>query len=105
MEAGYLGAGILFFLIYGAIVIAYLGISIYCIVLFIKLATRGIKALDIYNAKNGDGEVQMGMLPITIIYGVIYIPFFTIGFVMMVLAIKLMKRGIVALDNYLDANS
>lgn len=57
METGFAAAGILFFLIYGVIILGYLGISIYCIVLFIKLATRGIKALDIYNAKNGDGEV------------------------------------------------
>lgn len=48
--------GIIFAVIYGMIVIAYLGISIYCIVLFIKLATRGIKALDIYNAKNNREE-------------------------------------------------
>jgi len=48
--------GIIFAVIYGMIVIAYLGISIYCIVLFIKLATRGIKALDIYNAKNSREE-------------------------------------------------
>ena len=29
-----------------------LGISIYCLVLFIMLAQRGIKALDIYIRKN-----------------------------------------------------
>lgn len=29
-----------------------LGLSIYCFILFIKLATRGIKALDIYIEKN-----------------------------------------------------
>ncbi len=32
--------------------IAYLGISIYVIILFIKLARRGIQALDIYLAKS-----------------------------------------------------
>lgn len=29
-----------------------IGLSIYCFILFIKLATRGIKALDIYIEKN-----------------------------------------------------
>lgn len=34
------------------ITLAYLALAIVCIVLFIKLATRGIKALDIYISKN-----------------------------------------------------
>jgi len=54
METGAMVAGGIFFVIYGIIILAYLGISIYCIILFIKLATRGIKALDIYNAKNSN---------------------------------------------------
>lgn len=32
--------------------IVFFGVSIYCLVLFIKLAHRGIKALDIYIDKN-----------------------------------------------------
>jgi hypothetical protein len=32
------------------------GLSIYCLILFIKLATRGIKALDIYISKNGENK-------------------------------------------------
>lgn len=32
----------------------FLGISIYCLILFIKLAHRGIKALDIFIKKNSD---------------------------------------------------
>lgn len=47
----------------------------------------------------------MNMMIVSLIYGMIYIPFLVVGFVMMILAIKLMKRGIVALDTYLDANS
>lgn len=38
------------FLIY----IPLLAVSIFCLVLFIKLALRGIKALDIYIEKNSD---------------------------------------------------
>ncbi|WP_156456505.1 hypothetical protein [Abyssisolibacter fermentans] len=34
------------------IYIGLLGLSIYCLILFIKLAKRGIKALDIYIKKN-----------------------------------------------------
>ena len=33
---------------------ALFGVSIYCLVLFIKLAHRGIKALDIYINKNSE---------------------------------------------------
>lgn len=36
------------------IYLALIGLSIYCIVLFIKLAHRAIKALDIYINKNSD---------------------------------------------------
>jgi hypothetical protein len=39
-----------------------------------------------------------------IIYGLIYIPFFVVGFIVMILTIKLMRRGIVALDKYLEEN-
>ncbi len=48
---GALGMGI-FGIFYFLFMIAYLGISIYVIVLFIKLARRGIQALDIYLAKS-----------------------------------------------------
>jgi len=48
---GALGMGI-FGIFYFLFMIAYLGISIYVIVLFIKLAKRGIQALDIYLSKN-----------------------------------------------------
>lgn len=47
-------------IVYLVFVLGYLGVGIYCIVLFIKLALRGIKALDIYlgkpriNDMNGD---------------------------------------------------
>jgi hypothetical protein len=41
---------------------------------------------------------------LVIIYGLIYIPFFVVGFIVMILTIKLMRRGIVALDNYLEEN-
>lgn len=44
MMTGMAGFGIIFVIIYLVI----FGISIYSFVLFIKLATRGIKALDIY---------------------------------------------------------
>lgn len=43
-----IGLGIFGILIY----LAFLGLSIYLIILFIKLAHRGIKALDIYINKN-----------------------------------------------------
>jgi hypothetical protein len=45
----------------GIIILLYLaiiGISIYCLVLFIKLAHRGIKALDIYISKSERGDNQ-----------------------------------------------
>lgn len=40
------GAGFLVMIIYLAI----LGMSIYCFILFIKLAVKGIEALDNYNS-------------------------------------------------------
>lgn len=40
-----------------------------------------------------------------IIYGFIYIPLFAIGIVVMVLLIKLMRRGIISLDKYIEFNS
>ena len=45
----YLGS---FQIVYLLILIATMGLSIYCLILFIKLAHRGIKALDIYIDKN-----------------------------------------------------
>lgn len=33
--------------------LVFIGLIIYCLILFIKLATRGIKALDIYNNLHG----------------------------------------------------
>lgn len=57
MEFGFGLLGVFFAFLYGVFILGYLGVTIYCIVLFIKLATRGIKALDIYNAKNlSEGE-------------------------------------------------
>lgn len=50
------GLDIVSVLIYAVVAIAMIGISIYCFILFIKLARRGIKALDIYNSKNNRGE-------------------------------------------------
>ncbi|WDH84079.1 hypothetical protein [Paenibacillus urinalis] len=39
-----------------------LAIGIYCLILFIKLARRGIKALDIYLNKHNDrGDYRDGM--------------------------------------------
>lgn len=38
----------IFAIIYLIIVLGLLSIGVYCLVLFIKLAKRGIKALDIY---------------------------------------------------------
>lgn len=34
----------------------FFGISVYCLILFIKLAHRGIKALDIYIEKNNKSD-------------------------------------------------
>ena len=36
-----------------------LALSIYCIILFVRLGHRGIKALDIYLSKNGYGNNNM----------------------------------------------
>lgn len=41
-----------FMIIYMIFMLGLCGISIYCFILFIKLARRGIKALDIYIDKN-----------------------------------------------------
>lgn len=49
--AGVFGIGIIV-IIYFIILLASLGLSIFLMILFIKLALRGIKALDIYIAKN-----------------------------------------------------
>ncbi|MUG47664.1 hypothetical protein [Paenibacillus woosongensis] len=40
---------VLIFLVY----LVLIGLSVYCIILFIKLARRGIKALDIYIHEKG----------------------------------------------------
>lgn len=42
----------IFFTLYVLFIVALLGFSIYCLVLFVKLAKRGIKVLDIYIEKN-----------------------------------------------------
>lgn len=43
------------FAVFNAIfTLVFLGVWLYCFVLFIKLARRGIKALDIYIKKNED---------------------------------------------------
>lgn len=39
-----------------AVMIVLVILSIYCMILFIKLARRGIVALDIYNSKNSRKE-------------------------------------------------
>lgn len=44
--------GMIFFTINAAIMLAIIGLSIYGLILFIKLAKRGIRALDIYIQKN-----------------------------------------------------
>ncbi|WFD09490.1 hypothetical protein [Tepidibacter hydrothermalis] len=41
-----------FMLVYMIFILGFFGLSVYCLVLFIKLARRGIKALDIYIGKN-----------------------------------------------------
>lgn len=41
-----------FMVIYMIFMLGFFGFSIYCLILFIKLARRGIKALDIYIGKN-----------------------------------------------------
>jgi hypothetical protein len=46
------GPGIAILLIY----IVFLGLSIYCLTLFIQLAQRGIKALDIYISKKSNNN-------------------------------------------------
>jgi type IV secretory pathway TrbD component len=43
-----LGVGIIIAIIYFIFVLFFLGLWIYAFVLFVKLAKRGIKALDIY---------------------------------------------------------
>lgn len=49
----YLGAGAgAFMIFYFIFMLAMAGLSIYCLVLFIKLARRGIVALDNYNSKS-----------------------------------------------------
>ncbi|MFZ5351323.1 MAG: hypothetical protein ACOZCL_01225 [Bacillota bacterium] len=48
MNAMFGGLGLIFMILY----LGLLGLGIYCTVLFIKLALRGIRALDIYIDKN-----------------------------------------------------
>lgn len=45
---GFAGLGVLLSLIY----LLLIGFAFYCLILFIRLANRGIKALDIYINKN-----------------------------------------------------
>ena len=55
MEIGLLGG--FFGLIYLIFMLAMLGVGIYTFILFVKLAHRGIEALDIYiNEKNRNTE-------------------------------------------------
>jgi uncharacterized membrane protein len=42
---------LIFFVIYGIIILGFLALWVFVMVLVIKLAFRGIKALDIYNEK------------------------------------------------------
>lgn len=58
MEAGLIAGAGIFMVIYIGFIVAYLGVGIYCLVLFIKLATRGIKALDLYNNKQTLGSTS-----------------------------------------------
>ncbi len=44
--------------LWAVIYLVLIGLGIYGFVLFIKLAHRGIKALDIYIDKNSDGPQQ-----------------------------------------------
>jgi len=47
----------------------------------------------------------MGSIVIGLMAFLIYIPFLVIGIIMLVLMIKLMRRGILALDKYIFENS
>jgi len=47
----------------------------------------------------------MGSIVIGLMAFLIYIPFLVIGIIMLVLMIKLMRRGILALDKYILENS
>ena len=47
----------IFFSLYSLLVVGLLGVSIYCLFLFVKLAQRGIKALDIYIKKNENNDI------------------------------------------------
>lgn len=53
--AGFAVAALLYFVF----ILGFLVIWIYGFVLFVKLANRGIKALDIYIGKNNGGNNQM----------------------------------------------
>ncbi|WP_240843337.1 hypothetical protein [Acidaminobacter sp. JC074] len=46
-----------FGLLYILLLLVGIGIGIYCMVLFIQLAQRGIKALDIYIERNSRGDI------------------------------------------------
>lgn len=52
-----LGIGVIA-IVYFVFILGYLGVCIYCLVLFIKLALRGIKALDIYISKNNTPDMN-----------------------------------------------
>ena len=53
IDSGMAIFGTIFTLLNIFIILAALVLGIYSFVLFVKLAKRGIKALDIYNKKNG----------------------------------------------------
>ena len=53
IDSGLAIFGTIFTLLNAFIILAALVLGIYSFVLFVKLAKRGIKALDIYNKRNG----------------------------------------------------
>lgn len=48
----------LFSIIYVLVIIGLIGLSVYTMILFIKDARRGIKALDIYINKNNQNKID-----------------------------------------------
>ncbi|WHX49622.1 hypothetical protein QNH46_02745 [Paenibacillus woosongensis] len=52
MELASIGGGVFAFLVF-LIYVSFVGLSVYGLILFIKLARRGIKALDIYLNEKG----------------------------------------------------
>jgi len=47
----------------------------------------------------------MNISVLLLFYGLIYSPILVIGFVLLIFVIKLMLRGIIALDNYIEENN